>query len=262
MMKSRLLVAVLSMACMMGLLAGLSIAQDQTTGGNSNMNRGGGSSARQGTSNADMKFAMTAAQDSMTEVELGRLAVQKGMSDAVKQFGQRMIDDHTNANQQLMQLASSKGMTLPTTLDAKHAAMVAKFQRLSGAEFDRQYAKQMVQAHRKAVDLFQKEADRGVDADLKAFASQTLPILQGHLSMAQALNGGGTGNSNRGGSMSGGGNTNGNMGGMGGNANSNRGGGNMNGNMNGNMGGNTNSNRNMNGGNTNRGGGNANNSNR
>jgi putative membrane protein len=233
MMKIKLWVAVLSMACMLGALAGLSIAQDQTTGGNSNMNRGGGnSSARQGASNADMKFAMTAAQDGMTEVELGRLAVQKGMSDAVKQFGQRMIDDHTNANQQLMQLASSKGMTLPTTLDAKHAAMVAKFQRLSGAEFDRAYAKQMVQDHRKAVNLFQKEADRGMDADLKAFASQTLPTLQGHLSMAQALNGG-TGNSNRGASM------NGNM-----------------------SGGNMNSNRNMNGGNANRGTGSANNTNR
>jgi putative membrane protein len=248
MMKSRLLVAVLAMACMVGLLAGLSVAQDQTTGGNSNMNRSGGnSSTRQGGNNADMKFAMTAAQDGMTEVELGRLAVQKGTSDAVKQFGQRMIDDHSTANQQLMQLASSKGMTLPTTLDAKHAAMVAKFQRLSGAQFDRAYAKQMVQDHRKAVDLFQKEADRGMDADLKAFASQTLPTLQGHLSMAQALNGGGMGNSNRGGSMSGGGN--------------------MNGNMNGNMRGNSNmsnmnSNRNMNGGNANRGGGNANNSNR
>jgi putative membrane protein len=253
MMKSRLLVAVLAMACMMGLLAGLSVAQDQTTGGNSNANRSGGSSsARKGGNNADTKFAMTAAQDGMTEVELGRLAVQKGMSDAVKQFGQRMIDDHGSANQQLMQLASSKGMTLPTTLDAKHAAMVAKFQRLSGAEFDRAYAKQMVQDHRKAVDLFQKEADRGADADLKAFASKTLPTLQGHLSMAQALTGGTTGNSNRGGSMSGGGNMNGNMNGNmgGGNTNSNRGGGNMN------------SNRNMNRGNANRGGGNANNSNR
>jgi predicted outer membrane protein len=248
MMKTRLLVAMLSMACMLGLLAGLSIAQDQT-GGNSNTNRGGGASAKQGGSNADMKFAMTAAQGGMTEVELGRLAVQKGTSDAVKQFGQRMIDDHTNANQQLMQLASSKGMTLPTALDAKHAALVAKFQRLSGADFDRQYAKLMVQDHRKDVALFQKEADRGMDADLKAFAAQTLPTLQGHLSMAQALNGGGMGNSNRGGSMSGG-NMNGNTGGMGGNANSNRGGGNMN------------SNRNMNGGNTNRSGGNANNSNR
>lgn len=240
-MKTKLLVVVLSLACMFAMLAGLSIAQDQTSGGNSNSsqsgnansNRGGSATARQGSNSADAKFAMTAAQDGMTEVELGRLAVQKGMSDAVKQFGQRMIDDHTTANQQLMQLATSKGMTLPTSLDAKHAAMVQKFQRLDGAAFDRAYAKQMVQDHKKAVDLFQKEADRGMDADLKAFASQTLPVLQGHLSMAQAMNAGSSSNGNS--NMSG--NMNSNAGGMSGNRN-------MSGNMNGNMsGGNTNSNR-------------------
>jgi putative membrane protein len=259
-MKIRLLTVALSTACLLALLAGLSITQGQTTGGNSNSGQSGntnraGMAAGQTSNNADMKFAMTAAQDSMTEVELGRLAVQKGMSDAVKQFGQRMIDDHTNANQQLMQLASTKGMTLPTALDAKHAAMVQKFQAMNGAAFDRAYAKQMVQDHKKAVDLFQKQADRGMDTDLKAFASQTLPVLQGHLSMAQALNGGSTGNSNRGGSSTGmtGGNANGNMGGMGGN---------MNGNTNSNRGGNMNSNRNMNSGNGNSGTGSANNSNR
>ncbi|HEX8177599.1 MAG TPA: DUF4142 domain-containing protein [Pyrinomonadaceae bacterium] len=211
MTRTRLLVVVLSVACMFAMLAGMSIAQNQTGGGNANSgqsgnaNRGGTGT---GVSSADMKFAMTAAQDGMTEVELGRLAVQKGMSDAVKQFGQRMIDDHTNANQQLMQLATSKGMTLPTTLDAKHAAMVAKFQRLQGAAFDRAYAKQMVQDHRKAVDLFQREADRGMDAGLKAFAAQTLPILQGHLSMAQAMNMGGKAGGNMNGNMSGTGNSN------------------------------------------------------
>jgi putative membrane protein len=262
-MKTKLLVVMLSVACVFSMLAGLSIAREQNSnsGQSGNANRGGSqgnSTAGRASNSADMKFAMTAAQDGMTEVELGRLAVQKGTSDAVKQFGQRMIDDHTNANQQLMQLASSKGMSLPTALDAKHQAMVAKFQRMSGAAFDRAYAKQMVQDHRKAVDLFQKEADRGMEADLKAFASQTLPTLRGHLSMAQALNTGG-GNT--------GGNANGNTGsGMTGNMNGS-GNGNMGGNTNSNMGGgNTNANRNRNsnrGGNMNSNtGGNANNSNR
>jgi putative membrane protein len=255
-MKTKLLVVALSMACMVAMLAGMSIAQDQTTGGNSNSsqgsnrnsNRGGSATAMQGPSSADTKFAMMAAMDSMTEVELGRLAVQKGTSDAVKQFGQRMIDDHTNANQQLMQLASSKGMTLPTTLDAKHAAMVQKFQRLEGAEFDRQYAKAMVDDHKKAVAMFQKEANSGMDADLKAFASQTLPVLQGHLSMAQAMSGSGMRSANANSNMSG--SSNGNM--SGGNTNSNR-----SGNTNSNMNSNSNSNGNMN----RSGNGNANNSN-
>src|SRR5918912_3286955 len=84
MMKTKILVALLSVACMFVMLAGMSIAQDQTTNGNTssgragNSNRGGGSTARQTSNSADMKFAMTAAQDGMTEVELGRLAVQKG----------------------------------------------------------------------------------------------------------------------------------------------------------------------------------------
>ncbi|HYO90418.1 MAG TPA: DUF4142 domain-containing protein, partial [Pyrinomonadaceae bacterium] len=109
MTRTRLLVVVLSVACIFTMLAGMSIAQNQTGGGNANSGQNGnanrsqsgnanrGASATIGVSSADMKFAMTAAQDGMTEVELGRLAVQKGMSDAVKQFGQRMIDDHTNA---------------------------------------------------------------------------------------------------------------------------------------------------------------------
>jgi predicted outer membrane protein len=268
-MKTKVLVAVLSMSCMMAMLAGLSIAQNQTGSGNSNSgqsgnaNRGSGATAaRQGSNSADAKFAMTAAQDSMTEVELGRLAVQKGMSDAVKQFGQRMIDDHTNANQQLMQAAQASGITLPTTLDAKHAAMVQKFQRLSGAEFDRQYAKQMVQDHRKAVSLFQQEASRGTNAGIKAFASQTLPVLQEHLSMAQALSGGtgrAGGNMNSGSSNMNGGGGNMNSGNMN-SGNGNMGGGSMNGNSNtGSGGGNSNRGGNRN---TNSGGGNSNNSNR
>lgn len=232
-MKTKVLVAILSVACLPVMLAGISIAQDQMGGanGNANLNRNGGTNAGRASNSADAKFAMTAAMDGMTEVELGRLAVQKGASDAVKQLGQRMIDDHTAANQQLMQLASSKGITLPTSLDPKHAAMVQKFQGLSGAAFDRAYAKQMVQDHRKAVALFQKEADRGMDAEIKAFASSTLPTLQGHLSMAQAMNQGAGGN-NANGNMSG--NTNSNM-----NTNRNRSG-NMNSNRS--MGGNSNAN--------------------
>lgn len=187
----------------------------------------------------------------MLEVELGRLAVQKGTSDAVKQFGQKMIDDHTNANQQLTQLASSKGITLPTSLDAKHAAMVQKFQAMSGAAFDRAYSKQMVQDHKKDVALFQKEADRGTDADIKAFASSTLPILQGHLSMAQAMNGSASKsssmNSNSRSSSNANKNSSGAGGSMNGNMNSNRKGNNANRNMNSNSNSNTNSNSNMNG---------------
>jgi putative membrane protein len=130
---------------------------------------------------------MEAAMGGMAEVELGRLATEKGVSDAVKQFGQRMVDDHSRANSELMQIAGGKGLTLPAGLDAKHQALMRKMSALSGAAFDSAYAKQMVKDHNQTISLFQREATRGTDADLKAFAQKTLPALQEHLSMARSL---------------------------------------------------------------------------
>lgn len=150
---------------------------------------------------ADHNFVMEAAMGGMMEVELGRMATQQGASDAVKQFGQRMVDDHSKANQELVSLAQSKGITLPTTLDEKHQKEMTKFSSLSGAEFDREYTKMMVSDHRKDVSEFEKQSTRGTDADLKAFATKTLPTLKEHLQMAESLpgakSGSGAMNSNR-----------------------------------------------------------------
>ena len=170
--------------------------QTQNSNGNKNGNMSGTTSAAgqaSGLNNADRKFALAVAMDGMTEVQLGRLATQQGASEGVKQFGQRMVDDHTKANNDLMQWASTSGLTLPTTLDTKHQAMVTKMSGLSGAAFDKAYAKNMVSDHTKAVAMFQKEADRGGDSGLKSFAASTLPTLQEHLSMARGLS---TGNGN------------------------------------------------------------------
>ena len=185
--------------------------QNSNQNSNSNANRSANRNMR-GNSNAsgekagmgnmtsqDHNFIMDAAMGGMMEVELGRVAAEKGMSEAVKKFGQRMVDDHSKANSELMSLASSKGITLPTELDAKHRAEVTKFSAMSGAELDREYTKMMVSDHRKDVSEFEKESTRGTDADLKAFASKTLPTLQEHLRMAEALPGakGNSNNSNR-----------------------------------------------------------------
>ncbi|HEV7377345.1 MAG TPA: DUF4142 domain-containing protein [Pyrinomonadaceae bacterium] len=180
-----------------------------------NMGTAGQTGAGMGLSSADRKFIMEAAMGGMMEVELGRVAAQQGTSDAVKQFGQRMVDDHSRANTQLMQLASSKGITLPTDLDAKHRAELTKMSQLSGATFDDKYAKEMVKDHEKDVSLFQKQSMRGTDADLKSFAASTLPTLQEHLSMARSLNG------NRGGTMNSNSTRNGNANGSTSNRNSN-----------------------------------------
>ena len=185
-----------------------------------NRNTGGGSGSHAGMSSQDHNFVMDAAMGGMMEVELGRWAAQKGTSDAVKQFGQRMVDDHSKANEELMSLASSKGMTLPTALDEKHQGHVTKISALSGAEFDRAYAKLMLSDHEKDVKAFEKQSSKGGDPDLKAFATKTLPTLQEHLQMARALPGneGSGGNSNNsGGSKNSNRNSNGNN-----NGNSNR----------------------------------------
>ena len=138
-------------------------------------------------SSQDHDFVMDAAMGGLMEVELGRIAAQKGMSESVKQFGQRMVDDHSKANEELMSLASSKGMTLPTALDEKHQKDVKKLSAMSGAEFDRAYSKMMLRDHTKDVKEFEKQSTKGADPDIKAFASKTLPTLQEHLQMAKAL---------------------------------------------------------------------------
>ena len=161
---------------------------------NRNSNTGGATGEQTGMgsmSAQDKDFLMDAAMGGLMEVELGRMATQQGMSDAVKQFGQRMVDDHSKANQELMSLASSKGITLPTTIDEKHRKDMTKLQGLSGAEFDRAYSKMMQSDHKKDVSEFEKQSTRGTDPDLKAFASKTLPTLQEHLQMANALTPGG-----------------------------------------------------------------------
>lgn len=138
----------------------------------------------------DAKFAMKAAQGGMAEVQLGQLAAQKASNPDVKAFGQQMVDDHSKANDQLKSVASQEKMTLPTTMNAKDQALYTKLQGLSGADFDKTYTKAMVKDHQEDIKEFQKEADKGKDPQIKNFASQTLPILQQHLSKIQSIQSG------------------------------------------------------------------------
>lgn len=168
------------------------------------------------------KFWLEAAQGGMTEVELSQLALQKSQNEEVKTFAQMMVDDHTKANDELKTLAQSKGVTLPTEMNAKQMATKDKLNGLSGDAFDREYMKTMVKDHDKTVKLFQKQADSGKDEEVKAFAAKTLPTLQGHQSKARAMNDSMKGKKSE--NMSGSSTTNSNM-----NTNSNT---NMNSNMN------------------------------
>ena len=179
----------LATAAMAGLLSLGAVAQSQsgtTDQGSSNMQSSSASSSSSGQlSQADKTFVKKAAEGGLAEVQLGQLAAQKGNSDRVKQFGQRMVDDHTKANDQLKSVAQQKGVQLPTDLDAKDKALKDKLSNLSGDQFDHMYMQHMVQDHKKDVAEFQKEANSGKDQDVKNFAQQTLPTLQDHLKMAQ-----------------------------------------------------------------------------
>jgi len=166
---------------------------------NKNANATGEQTSLGNLNSHDRDFVMDAAMGGMLEVELGRVAAQQGTSEAVKQFGQRMVDDHSKANSELMTLASSKGVTLPAALDDKHRQEVTKLSAMSGAEFDRAYAKLMLSDHKKDVSEFEKQSTRATDPDIKAFATKTLPTLKEHLQLATTLESsvGGNSNSNR-----------------------------------------------------------------
>lgn len=126
-------------------------------------------------------FVKEAAMGGMAEVQLGNLTLTKSQNDDVKLFGQQMILDHTKANIELTQLATKKSIPLPTELDSKHKSIADKLAKLSGAEFDREYVKEMVEDHEADVKAFQTQANSGTDEDVKAFAAKTLPTLQAHL---------------------------------------------------------------------------------
>jgi putative membrane protein len=142
---------------------------------------------------AERKFVMDAAEGGMAEVELGKLAKDKGSSEGVKQFGQRMVDDHGKANDELKKIASSKSITLPDAPAAKHKATMDRLSKLSGADFDRAYIKEMVKDHEQDVKEFQHESQSGSDSDIKEFAAKTLPTLQDHLKQIKELESGNKG---------------------------------------------------------------------
>ena len=136
----------------------------------------------------DQQFVTNVARDGMAEVELGRLASEKASNDQVKQFAQRMVDDHGKANDELKKLAADKNITLPSETDAKHKATIDRLSKLSGEAFDKAYTQEMVAGHKKAVSAFKNESKSGKDAEVKAWAAKTLPTLEDHFKKIQEVN--------------------------------------------------------------------------
>jgi len=169
-----------------GLLATVS-AQEGAMGSGQPSAQASAQTMSSGLSAADKKFVREAAEGGMAEVELGQLAVQKASSDDVKKFGQRMVDDHSKANDKLKELASGKGINLPSSPNAKQEATKDRLSKLSGDEFDKAYMRDMLQDHKQDVAAFRMESKTGRDADVKSFAAQTLPTIQDHLKEAQNI---------------------------------------------------------------------------
>jgi putative membrane protein len=134
---------------------------------------------------ADRGFVTKAAQSGLAEVTLGRLAAERAADAQVKDFGNMMVSDHGKANEELARLATAKGLSLPTKLDAAHQREADQLAKQSGAAFDRAFMTHMVKAHKTAVADFEKASKTAQDAELKDFATRTLPTLQTHLQQAQ-----------------------------------------------------------------------------
>jgi putative membrane protein len=142
----------------------------------------GGAFAYAETANvAEKSFVDKAASGGMAEVKMGQLAVEKGATPAVKQFGQKMVDDHSKANDELKAIASKKNLTLPTSLDSKQQATYDKLAKLSGSDFDKAYLDAMVKDHDEDVREFKKATTTaGLDPEVKAWAEKTLTVIEQH----------------------------------------------------------------------------------
>ncbi len=137
---------------------------------------------------AGRDFVMTAASNDTFEVEAGKMALEKTQNPAVRTFAERMVDDHSETNEQLRAIARGAGITVMMSMNAENSADLERLRVLSGREFDREYAAQVgVAAHQQAVASFEQTSRSASDAQLKSFAEQTLPHLRGHLQQAQAL---------------------------------------------------------------------------
>jgi putative membrane protein len=202
--RNRIMPALIATAALLFIQPGATLMAQAPGGGMPQSNPGGagspGSSPGAGTPGTmpdstaapqkvdDKKFVKDAAVGGLTEVELGKLAQQKASSPDVKQFAEKMVSDHTKANDQLKEVATKENIDIPSSLDSKHQSRVDKLAKLSGPDFDKAYMKDQLKDHEKDVSEFQGEAQGGSDPNVQHFATQTLPTLQQHLEMAKNVN--------------------------------------------------------------------------
>lgn len=139
-------------------------------------------------SSLDREFVTLAYQGNNAEIQTSQLALQRSQNQSVRQYAERMIREHTQANQLLTQYARQRNITLPTaTVDPLNRAIAERLSQLSGTEFDQAYMAAQATAHLRTVALFETEIGQGQDQGLRSYASQLLPNIQDHYQMASQM---------------------------------------------------------------------------
>jgi len=168
--------------------SGLNNPQSPTTNNMNTTANGIGAVPAGATSPEDRVFLKEALEGGMAEVQLGQLALQKSNNADVKQFAQKMVDDHSKMGDQLKPIAQQIGVKIPDGPSKKDKATIAKLQALNGDDFDKAYMKDMVKDHKSDLTAFQSESDQGSNLAVKGAAGQYAPIIHQHLQMAEQIN--------------------------------------------------------------------------
>jgi len=139
------------------------------------------------------QFVLMAGYINYGEIAAGTLATRLGSTPEIKQYGMRLVQDHSKANQEMLQLAAKDKFTVAGGPDQKHQAIGEKLAMLQGQAFDKEFLQTMVKGHKHAIQMFEMQAKEGKNEDVKAMAERLLPTLRAHLKEAERLQGNNTG---------------------------------------------------------------------
>jgi len=135
----------------------------------------------------DRDFAMQAGYSNSAEIAAGQLAASKGSSAMVRNYGQMMVMDHQMALTELVTIGNEEGLSVPTTPDPAHQALMQRLSTLSGYQFDTAYMNSQIMDHQMAINLFQNEVDNGKRNRVQDYAADKLPHLRMHLASADSI---------------------------------------------------------------------------
>jgi putative membrane protein len=137
----------------------------------------------------DSKLIFQMASSNIMEVRLGQMAQQKASNASVKQFGQQMVTDHTNLENQLTGLVSKNNTNFQPAMSKENEAEVSRLEKLSGAQFDQQYMTSMIQHHQQDISTLQSQGQSAKSGEARQMIAAALPVLQQHLSLATQVGG-------------------------------------------------------------------------